>query len=73
MGKLSIAVPVRDLEDLIAFLTIISGMALLLILDPGHHVEIRHIGVLNRIKGTLVSVPTPELPGQCRQAQCLRP
>ncbi|CAJ1373943.1 unnamed protein product [Effrenium voratum] len=47
--------------DLIAFLIIISGMALLLILDPGHHVEIRHIGVLNRTKGILVSVPTPEL------------
>ena len=29
MGKLSIVVLVRDLEDLVAFLTIISGMALL--------------------------------------------
>ena len=73
MGRLFIVVPVRDLEDLVAFLNIISGMALLLILGPGHHVEIRHIGALNRNKETLVSVPTPEPPGRCRQGQCHRP
>ena len=48
-------------------------MALLLILDLDHHVEVRHIGALNHNKGTRVPAPTPEPQDRCRQGQCHHP